>query len=110
MSRIASSKKGFKWSDALTFKFLDLYQQHECLWNQTLVIYKNKDARDTAIQAIIVDMECEGLSIDDIKNKIKTLRTMYKKKLNLVLKSMKSGAGNADIYKPRLVWFEKAVF
>ncbi|XP_050305043.1 uncharacterized protein LOC126742436 [Anthonomus grandis grandis] len=48
------------------------------------------------------------MTCEDIKNKIKSVRTMYKKELNLVLKSVKSGAGTSDIYKPKLVRFERA--
>ena len=49
-------------------------------------------------------MKTEGLGITDIKNKIKTIRTMYKKELTMNLKSTKSGTGTGDdLYKPNSI-------
>ncbi|XP_050362097.1 uncharacterized protein LOC126781244 [Nymphalis io] len=44
----------------------------------------------------------------DIKNKIKSIRTMYRRELLLIIKSKKSGAAPDDVYKPRLNWFNQA--
>lgn len=103
-----SSKKYLKWSDDLMFRFMDLYQSHPCLWDYKKDVYKNKSARDTAINNIIIEMGIVELTPADVKNKIKTIRTMYKKELALINKSKKSGAGTADIYEPRLLWFRRA--
>ncbi|KAK5647118.1 hypothetical protein RI129_005582 [Pyrocoelia pectoralis] len=43
-----------------------------------------------------------------LKTKIKTIKTVYRQELNKIIKSKKSGAGAADVYKPKLVWFIKA--
>lgn len=97
-----------KWSESVMLKFLELYQNHDCLWNHRLDKYKNRDARESALGSIIKEMEIDGLTIADLKNKIKTIRTMYKKEHSLVCKSKKSGMGTDEIYVPKLFWYKTA--
>jgi hypothetical protein len=47
-------------------------------------------------------------SLYSLKKKIKSLRDTYRKELQKVQKSKKSGAGADDVYKPKLVWFSSA--
>jgi len=49
-----------------------------------------------------------GLSVDDIKTKIKTVRRKYKSKPNKMLKLEKSVGGLSNVNVPRLFWFKKA--
>lgn len=97
-----------KWSESDTLKFVDLYHKHDCLWNYRMEVYKNKDARENALSLIMKELEMNGLTITDIKNKIKTIRTMYKKEHSLVQKSKKSGMGTDELYVPKLFWYKKA--
>lgn len=97
-----------KWSESDTLKFVDLYHKHDCLWNYRMEVYKNKDARENALSLIMKELEMNGLTIADIKNKIKTIRTMYKKEHSLVQKSKKSGMGTDELYVPKLFWYKKA--
>lgn len=98
----------FKWRDDYIEKFLDEYRQQECLWKISSNSYKNRDTRDKAYESICSALNLPGLSVNDIKTKIKTIRTNYKCELNKVLKSQKSGAGLTDVYVPWLLWFKKA--
>lgn len=98
----------FKWRDDYIDQFLDEYRQQECLWNISSDSYKNRDTRDKAYESICSALNLPGLSVNDIKTKIKTMRTNYKCELNKILKSQKSGAGLSDVYLPRLFWFKKA--
>lgn len=45
---------------------------------------------------------------NDLKIKIKNIRTTYNRELSKLLKSKKSGASTNNIYKPGLRWFEQA--
>jgi hypothetical protein len=54
------------------------------------------------------EMCVEGLIADCVRKKIKMIKTVYSQELNKIMKSKKSGAGTNDLYKPKLVWFEKA--
>lgn len=98
----------FKWRDDFIEPFLDQYRQYECLWNISSDSYKNRDTRDKAYESMCSALCLPGLSVNDIKTKIKTIRTNYKSELNKILKSEKSGAGLNDVYVPRLFWFKKA--
>lgn len=97
-----------KWSESVTFRFLELYNEQDCLWNHRLDSYRNRDARENALNIIVKEMGIPGLGITDIKNKIKTIRTMYKKEYTLVCKSKKSGMGTEDMYVPKLFWYKRA--
>ncbi|KAJ8913067.1 hypothetical protein NQ315_006568 [Exocentrus adspersus] len=97
----------FKWRDNHIIKFLELYQSEECIWNIRREDYKNI-MREKSYEKIRSGMEIESLTINDIKNKIKSIRTTYKVELNKILKANKSGAGTDDLYKPKLFWFAHA--
>ena len=58
----------------LKVHFLGLYQKHDCLWNHKLETYKNKDARENALQNIVKEMEMNDFTTTEIKNKIKTFK------------------------------------
>lgn len=97
-----------KWSETVMLKFLELYHKHDCLWNHRLDMYKNKDARENALDSMVKEMQITGLSKADLKNKIKTIRTMYKKEHSLVCKSIRSGMGTEELYVPKLCWYKRA--
>jgi hypothetical protein len=42
-----------KWSYDTNCKFVELYKQNECLWNMTIPMYKNKQARSSATLQIV---------------------------------------------------------
>lgn len=73
-----------------------------------MTVTKTETPRDKAYESICFALNLPGLSVNDIKTKIKTIRTNYKCELNKILKSEKSGAGLSDVYVPRLFWFKKA--
>lgn len=92
-------------------KFLDKYEEYECLWNIRHNDYMNRNKRDAALQEIrdaLIELEVNIPSLDFLRKKIKTLKTVYRQELIKVEKSKKSGAGVEDIYHPRLSWFKRA--
>lgn len=97
-----------KWTDNEMGLFLDLYKNHQCLWNVKEESYRNSQARTSALEEIISDMGKADLTVNDLKNKIKNIRSIYNRELAKVLKSEKSGTGTDDIYKPQLKWFNQA--
>lgn len=68
----------FKWRDDYIEPFLDQCRQHECLWNVGIDSYKNRETREKAYESMRSALNFPGLSVDDIKTKIKTVRTNYK--------------------------------
>lgn len=71
-----------KWTDADMSKFLDIYQNYELLWNPKLELYRNNQARKSALQAIIQHMD---LTEYELKNKIKNIRTTYNRELQILI-------------------------
>lgn len=98
----------FRWRDEHMDAFLDNYRKYECLWNITNDLYKNRVERENAYVQLCNDMQIPELTVADVKNKIKTIRTNYKNELTKILKSEKSGTGRSEIYIPRLFSFNKA--
>ncbi|XP_038222471.1 uncharacterized protein LOC119840046 [Zerene cesonia] len=93
-----------KWSDDTTCQFVTLYKKHECLWNVTVPEYKNKVIRDRALRVIQDEMAIDGFGKNEIKNKIRSLRSTYyleKKKID----KHKTEGIRYSLYRPSLKWF-----
>lgn len=95
----------FIWTMDKTNKFIELYKKHECLWNNKSDTYKNCKLKKIAIEDIMQKINFEGLTITIIKEKIRSIRTIYRHELNKIIKSRKSE--NGDIYKPKLYMAKK---
>ena len=68
------------------------------------------NAREHSFKCLINELVEAGFEIsgeEHLKKKIKNLKDAYRNEINKVKKSMKSGAGTDDVYKPKLVWSEK---
>ncbi|XP_044766865.1 uncharacterized protein LOC123322867 [Coccinella septempunctata] len=95
------------WTMENIEKFIRLYRQHECLWNPELESYKNIQMKKSAVHRIVADMRMTGLTPIVAKERIRSIRTMYRRELNKVIKSSVSGASGKYVYKPKLFWFEQ---
>ncbi|CAH2088467.1 unnamed protein product [Euphydryas editha] len=98
-----------KLADEINLKFVQLYREEECLWNASIPSYKDKQMRDSSLEKIrdILNKDGIEMSIKEIKNKIKNLRATYCQELTKIEKSERSGAGTAEVYKPKIIWFEE---
>lgn len=100
-----------KWSVDRIIKFLDIFKTYPCLWDTSDPNYNKRDMRESAMKQLLEDMKVQEFGIiskDALKTKIKSLKDCYRIELNKVKKSMKSGAGTENLYKPKLGWFEAA--
>lgn len=95
-----------KWSEMRAIKFLDIYEKHECLWNNRIEAYKDRTAKSNALEAILKELNMPDLTPNDIKLKIKSIRTTYKRELTAVLKSLRNQKTRS--YTPKLFWFSRA--
>jgi len=98
----------FKWRDDHTQLVLDLLRNQECLWNVKSENYRNRNVRDKALEEMVKQLNIPDLTQEDVKLKIKSIRSRYSSELAKVLKSGKSGAGRDNIYVPKLFWFKQA--
>ena len=98
-----------EWSKKNTSVFIDLLKDRNCLWQVGCKDYKNKVLRDAAIKAITATMSRHivGLNEEDIKKKINTLRTQFRRELRLLAASKKSAT---EVHEPKLWCFQKLHF
>ena len=87
-----------RWNDELTCKYVELYKEHECLWNMNSTLHKRKDASEE----IVRKMGLENFTTKDAKQKSKSLRATYQQESHKIDKSLRSGAGLEDVYKPSM--------
>jgi hypothetical protein len=69
------------WNDEITCKFVELYKEHERLWNMHSNEYRNKNARQTDLEKMFENIGWENLTTEDSKQKIKSLRAPTNKNL-----------------------------
>ncbi|XP_031348360.1 uncharacterized protein LOC116174562 [Photinus pyralis] len=98
----------FRWQDKHMELFLESYQRYECLWNNKCSDYSKSNVREKAYLSMLADLNLPGLTVPDIKAKIKTIRTRYGAELCKIKNSERSGASADDVYEPRLFWFKLA--
>lgn len=95
-----------KWNENDTIKFVELYREHECLWNMSKSIYRNKNMRQRAIEAIMTAMSRDGFGVAEVKQKIKNIRSTYNQEVRKINRSLKSGTCPEDVYTPAVKWFD----
>jgi hypothetical protein len=71
----------------------------------------NKNKRELSFEKLVRELREQGfenIGVELVRKKLKTIKTVYRQELSKITKSKKSGAGTNNLYKPKLVWFEKA--
>ena len=76
----------FKWRDDHTQLVLDLLRNQECLWNVKSENYRNRNVRDKALEEMVKQLNIPDLTQEDVKLKIKSIRSRYSSELAKVLK------------------------
>jgi hypothetical protein len=87
----------FKWRDDPTQLVLDLLSNQECSWNIKSENYRNRNIRDKTLEEMVTQLNIPDLTQEDVKLKIKSIRSRYSFELAKVLKSEKSGAGRKTV-------------
>ncbi|XP_057291927.1 uncharacterized protein LOC130614516 [Hydractinia symbiolongicarpus] len=88
-----------------TENFISAWREEESLWNVTLTVYKNKDAKAKSTRILMGKCTMEE---GDVKRKINTLRSYYSKELQKSIP--KSGAGRDEIYESKWPYFQCMAF
>lgn len=87
-------------------KFLESYQQHPCLWDKSLPEYKDRLRRNQAEEELL---RISGLeNIKALRSKVRSIRGAYNNELRKVKKSMITGSGLDQLYKPKFQWYTYA--
>lgn len=89
-----------RWGERDTLKLIELYKKYRFLWDYESDLYKNTAARKKAFERILMQLDIPGVTVADVRSKIKNLRTSFfqeKRKLAIA-------KSNNKIIKP-LRWF-----
>ncbi|XP_015373732.1 PREDICTED: uncharacterized protein LOC107168738 [Diuraphis noxia] len=91
-----------EWSNELILEFLDLYELEPCIWNPKHPQHKIRNSINDSWENISKNLSVP-YSISDLKKKKDSLMVTFRKLVNKVKASKKTGWGLDDIYKPD--WF-----
>ncbi|PIO26751.1 hypothetical protein AB205_0100330, partial [Aquarana catesbeiana] len=82
------------------------------LWEVKNPLYRNKPARNASLEKLLqfVNTQVPNADIEFVERKIGSLRSTYRKELNKVQASMRSGAAAEDVYVPSLWYYNRMRF
>ncbi|XP_013195270.2 uncharacterized protein LOC106138615 [Amyelois transitella] len=92
-----------KLSEDQTLQFVKLYKRHECLYDTSHPHYKFRHAREAAMREMIQEFGIPGIRVDDVKKKIKSLRSTYFLEMEKIQKYKNMGTN----YKSKLKWYNE---
>lgn len=87
--------------DNVLKRFIELYETLPELWNCASPYYINKYKRNAALQKLLeVYKELKPNASSDVRRKVNTLRSNFRREKNKIKASKRSGAEADDVYKP----------
>ncbi|CAJ0960777.1 unnamed protein product [Ranitomeya imitator] len=93
---------------------IEMYRSLPCLWKIKSADYSNRYKKKDAYEKLVAIYKehhpTETVDEHIVRKKIQALRTVYKKELNKVEKSLKSGARTDDVYVPKLWYYDLLAF
>lgn len=95
----------FRWSESITYKFVQLYCERECLWDYKHINYNNRTAREAALEEMVILMDLDDFDIAKARKKIKNLRDTYIQELIKIDKSRRKTSNEERVYVPQMKWF-----
>ncbi|CAJ0929772.1 unnamed protein product [Ranitomeya imitator] len=97
-------------SEEFVRELIEMYRSLPCLWQIKSAEYSNRNKKREAYGKLVALFKqhnpCEKVDESVVRKKIQGLRTVYKKELNKVVKSMKSGAATDEVYVPSLWYYD----
>ncbi|XP_075203237.1 uncharacterized protein LOC142308621 [Anomaloglossus baeobatrachus] len=95
-------------------EFIEVYKSLPCLWRIKSTEYSNRNLKKDAYAQLVAVFDRHHPSVkgneDIVRKKLQALRTVFRKELNKVDESKRSGAGTGDVYVPRLWYFDLLSF
>lgn len=82
---------GKKWCEDKPMKFIHLYENHKVLRNTSISEYKNKHARQIALEKMCNEMAIENFGVNEAKVKINNIRSVYCQEVKKVTASKHLG-------------------
>lgn len=93
-------------------EFITCYEMHRCLWDISMPEYICKEKKNVAYKELLGCMlkYKKNGTIVDVKRKINTIRSSYRRELKKIKSSECSGAGVENVYQPKVWWFAACNF
>ncbi|XP_047518168.1 uncharacterized protein LOC125058185 [Pieris napi] len=91
------------WSQDETFKFIELFQKERIIWDPKHKCHKNSQKVSDAWARL---SEIMGRSQTELKNKKNSLMATFRQLLRRKKQSVRSVAGEDDIYKPVWLYYD----
>ncbi|CAJ0968718.1 unnamed protein product [Ranitomeya imitator] len=93
---------------------IEMYRSLPCLWKIKSKDYSNRYMKREAYEKLVAVYReyhpTETVDENIVRKKIQALRTVFKKEVNKVENSKKSGAGTEEVYVPRLWYYDLMAF
>lgn len=86
--------------------FFQVYQSLPELWQVKSDVYKNKSKKNKAWETLLLEYKeiDPEATVEKLKAKLNSIRTTYRRELKKVNDSVRSGAGEDDVYVPS-IWY-----
>lgn len=91
-----------KFNDEMIMRFIRAYKAASCLWDISLPGYRDREQRNAMYQYLVDVMNIPGFTVNDVKNKIKNIRSTYCQELKKIQQHKTFGL---EPYVPTNVWF-----
>ena len=95
-----------EWSNEHVMLFLDFYEQEPVIWNASDENHKNRNLVYDAWKRMERNLG-NTYSVNELKKKKESLMASFRVCHNKVKKSLRSGMGTAEVYKPTWFAYEK---
>ncbi|CAJ0919057.1 unnamed protein product [Ranitomeya imitator] len=93
---------------------IEMYRSLPCLWKIKSKDYSNRYMKREAYEKLVAVYReyhpTETVDENIVRKKIQALHTVFKKEVNKVENSKKSGAGTDEVYVPRLWYYDLMAF
>ena len=95
-----SKKENKEWLDEEVEILIDLWGNHECLYNSKHQLYMNKNARSKAMDQVIEGLKKENIEVNtkQVQEKLNKLRNYYGAERRKEEYSKVSGSGTDSVY------------
>ncbi|XP_046745245.1 uncharacterized protein LOC124410702 [Diprion similis] len=88
------------WTQEICLQVINEYRKRKVLWNLRDPLYYNKMMKEDAWTEIAVKF---GRSTEELKKKIESLKSTYRREKTRARKRCRTGKGRSDIHRPQ--WF-----
>lgn len=93
---------------AFLTEFIEAFRQYPCLWKVKTDEHRDRNKRDEALSTLLLLTRetVPEANMKFLKSKIESLKQSFRREYRKVKDSMKSGASEDSVYRPKLWYYE----